>query len=131
MPHTKTYSNLSARDKTLQIASWLHDKKAANIVALDVAAINPVCEAMIVASAANVRQAKALAEHVLERCAEAGFSYLGMEGQRLGQWVLIDLNDVMVHIFQDELRPFYNLEGLWSEGTPIPLNLSLPETKPE
>lgn len=131
MPQQKTYSALSARDKAVKIASWLHDKKAGNIVALDVAAINPVCEAMVVASAANVRQAKALAEHVLERCGEEGFSYLGMEGQRLGQWVLLDLNDVMVHIFQEELRPFYNLEGLWSEGTPITLNLPRPETKSE
>jgi len=119
---------LSARDKAVLVAGWLLEKKAREVLALDVADINPICEAMVVASAANVRQAKALADHVLERCAEEGISYLGMEGYRLGQWVLLDLNDVTVHIFQEEVRPFYNLEGLWSEGKPIPLPETVVET---
>jgi ribosome-associated protein len=129
MPHDKKKkANLSTRDKAVLIASWLNDKQAKDIVALDVAAVNPVCEAMIVAGAANVRQAKALADHVLERCSALGLSYLGMEGYPLGQWVLVDLDDVMVHIFQEDVRPFYNLEGLWSEGKPIPLSFAAPET---
>jgi len=121
---------LSTRDKAVRIAGWLHDKQAKDIVALDVAAVNPVCEAMIVASAANVRQAKALADHVLKCCSERGLPYLGMEGYALGQWVLLDLNDVMVHIFQEDVRPFYNLEGLWSEGHPIPLPFADATSRP-
>ena len=121
MTERKSDVNLSARDKAAIVASWLADKKAMDIVALDVATVSPICEAMVVASAANVRQAKALADHVLNRCGEEGFSYLGMEGYRNGQWVLLDLNDVMVHIFQEDLRTFYNVEGLWSEGRPIAL----------
>ena len=121
MPQQKSDMNLSARDKAAIVASWLADKKAKDIKALDVAPFNPICEAMVVASAVSVRQAKALADHILMRCGEEGYSYLGMEGYHLGQWVLLDLNDVLVHIFQEELRPFYNIEGLWSEGKPIPL----------
>jgi ribosome-associated protein len=128
MSQDKKNAHLSTRDKAVLVASWLHDKQAKDIVALDVAAVNPVCEAMIVAGAANVRQAKALADHVLERCGAQGLSYLGMEGYPLGQWVLVDLNDVMVHIFQEDMRPFYNLEGLWSEGKPIPLSFAAAET---
>ncbi len=121
MPEKKRDTNLSAADKAVLVAGWLAEKKAKDILALDVTPFNPVCDAMVVASAVSVRQAKALADHVLERCGEAGFSYLGMEGYRQGQWVLLDLNDVMVHIFQEDLRPFYNIEGLWSEGKPLAL----------
>ena len=83
------------------------------------------------ASAASVRQAQALADHVLACCGDHGFSYLGMEGYRTGQWVLVDLNDVLVNIFQEDQRSFYNLEGLWSEGKPIPLSLSKPSDAPK
>lgn len=121
MSQKKAQTNVSVQDKAVLVAGWLLDKKAKDVLALDVAAINPICEVMVVASASNVRQAKALADYVLEQCSEVGFSYLGMEGYRVGQWVLLDLNDVMVHIFLEEIRPFYNIEGLWSEGTRIPL----------
>ena len=127
---TKAPASLSTRDKAILVASWLLEKKAKDVLALDVETINPVCEAIVVASAANVRQAKALADHVLARCGEEGLSYRGMEGYRLAQWVLVDLNDVMIHIFLDELRSFYNIEGLWSEGTPIALPAVDTETSP-
>lgn len=128
MPHTNVPVELSSRDKAVLVAGWLKEKKARDVLALDVAPVNPICDAMVLASAANVRQAKALAEHILERCAEVGLCYLGMEGQHVGQWVLLDLGDVIVHIFQEEQRPFYNLEGLWSEGVPIPLPEAEAET---
>ena len=121
MPDKKIDDSLTAAAKAVVVAGWLAEKKAKDILALDVAPFNPVCEAMVVASAVSARQARALADHVLEQCGERGFSYLGMEGYRNGQWVLLDLNDVMVHIFQEDLRPFYNIEGLWSEGKRIPL----------
>lgn len=130
MPQNTSHTNLSARDKAVLVAGWLLEKKARDVLALDVADINPICEAMVVVSAANVRQAQALADHVLECCAEEGISYLGMEGYRLGQWVLLDLNDVTVHIFQEDVRPFYNLEGLWSEGEGIPLPETAAGTRP-
>ncbi|EHJ46830.1 iojap-like protein [Solidesulfovibrio carbinoliphilus subsp. oakridgensis] len=132
MPEKKSDKNLSARDKAVIVASWLAEKKAKDILAIEVAPLNPVCDAMILASAVSLRQAKALADHVLLRSGEEGFSYLGMEGYGNGQWILLDLNDVMVHIFQEDLRPFYNLEGLWSEGKRIPLPaLPKPEKRSE
>lgn len=128
----KKADDMIAADKAVLVAGWLAEKKAKDILALDVAPFNPVCEAMVVASAVSTRQAKALADYVLEQCGVHGFSYLGMEGYRHGQWVLLDLNDVMVHIFQEDMRPFYNIEGLWSEGRRIPLPDPAPtQTSPQ
>lgn len=107
---------MPTNDKARLVAQWLADKKAVDIVALDVSRVCPIAEAMVVASAMSSRQAKALADHVLAMCAEKGLGYLGMEGYRQGQWVLVDLNDVLVHVFLEETRTFYNIEGLWSEG---------------
>ena len=112
---------LTTVQKAVLVAGWLREKKGREIVALDVTGLSPICEAMVAVSAASARQAKALADHVLAMCAERGIPYLGMEGYRHGQWVLVDLNDVLVHVFLEELRGFYNIEGLWSEARPIPL----------
>jgi len=108
-------------DKVRLVAAWLLEKKASDLVAFDVARLCTVTEAMLVATAANVRQAQALADHVLARCGEAGVPFLGMDGFKTGQWILVDLNDVLVHIFQEDARQFYNIEGLWAEGAPIAL----------
>ncbi|MHC1788943.1 ribosome silencing factor [Solidesulfovibrio sp.] len=131
MPAKPTDANISPAHKAARVASWLHEKKAKEIKAVDVAGLSPICDAMIMASAASVRQAQALADHVLACCGDHGFSYLGMEGYRTGQWVLLDLNDVLVNIFQEDQRSFYNIEGLWSEGKPIPLSLSRPSDAPK
>lgn len=113
---------LTTPQKAALVASWLNEKKGRDIVALDVTGLSPICEAMVAVSAASARQAKALADHVLAMCAEGGIPYLGMEGYRHGQWILVDLNDVLVHVFLEETREFYNIEGLWSEARRIPLS---------
>lgn len=114
-------NDMPTSEKAMMVAGWLSEKKAENIVVLDVEGICPICEAMIVVSARNSRQAKALADYALDKSGEQGFVYLGLEGYKLGQWVLLDLNDVLVHIFLEEFRGFYNIEGLWSEGKKLPL----------
>jgi len=105
------------------VAAWLHAKKALDIVALDVAGLCSVAEGLVLATARNVRQAQALADHVLKSAGEAGLSYLGMEGYRTGPWVLLALNEVLVHVFQEERRRFYNLEGLWADAVRLELDL--------
>ena len=131
MPAKLTDANISPAHKAARVASWLYEKKAKNIQAVDVTGLSPICEAMVMASAQSIRQAQALADHILACCGDHGFSYLGMEGYRTGQWVLVDLNDVVVNIFQEDQRSFYNLEGLWSEGKPIALSLSKPSDAPK
>jgi ribosome-associated protein len=125
----KHKTGLTTPQKAALVASWLHEKKGRDIVALDVTGLSPICEAMVAVSAASVRQAKALADHVLAMCSERGIAYLGMEGYRTGQWILVDMNDVLVHVFLEETRGFYNLEGLWSEARPIPLTFPVESGK--
>jgi len=109
------------QEKVRRVASWLREKKGKDLVAMDVSRVCTITETMIVATAANMRQAQAMADHVLTKCGEEGIPFLGMDGYKTGQWVLVDLNDVIVHIFMDEARQFYNIEGLWSEGVDITL----------
>jgi ribosome-associated protein len=103
----------STQQKLESIAAWLQEKQAAQTVALDLSQLNSVTEAVIITSAANQRHAQALADWVLQRLGETGWEFLGMEGYQHGTWILMDLNDLVLNIFQQEYRDFYNLEGLW------------------
>lgn len=104
-------------------AKWLHDKQARNITALDVAGLCDIAEGIVVATAGSLRHAQALADHVLDMAGETKAGYLGMEGYQAGTWILLDLNDVLVHVFQDSARGFYNIEGLWAEAREVALDL--------
>jgi len=117
----ETRTVLTTEEKVRRVASWLLEKKAKDLAALDVSRLCSFTEAMIVASAANARQAQALADAVLLKCGEERIALMGMDGYKTGQWILVDLNDVLVHIFLEETRRFYNIEGLWSEGAEIAL----------
>lgn len=106
-------------EKARLVARWLEEKQARRVAALNVEGLCPITEALVLASARGVRHAQALADMLLDRSGEAGFGYLGMEGYQGGSWILVDLNDVVVHIFQEDKRALYNLEGLWAEAERI------------
>ena len=114
-----TQSNIDYEHKARMIVSWLEDRQARDIVALDVKAINSITEGVVIASATSVRHAQALADTLMEKFSELDLEILGMEGYRPATWILIDCNDVVVHIFQEDERGFYNLEGLWSQAQPL------------
>ena len=84
------------------------------MLALDVSGLASFAETLIIVTATSVRQAQALADDVLERCKQEAIEFLHMEGYNSGQWILLDLNDVVVNIFQSDARELFNLEGLWS-----------------
>ena len=105
------------REKVGTILHWLQEKKAEDIVALDVQSLNNLTEAVILASASTMRHAQALADGLMEFFGQQGYELLGMEGYQVGTWILIDGNDVILHIFQSEARSFYHLESLWT-GAP-------------
>jgi len=107
------------RTTVKRMLGWLQEKQAEDMVALDIQAMNSVTDGVIVASAANVRHAQALTDWLMEKLSENKIELLGIEGYRSGTWVLIDCNDIVVHIFQKDYRQFYNLEGLWRDAERI------------
>ena len=101
------------------VVAVLDDNKAQEIVKLDVRELTSVTDYMIVASGTSNRHARALIEHVTEKAKEAGRKPIGVEGEDGGEWVLLDLDDVLVHVMLPKVRVFYNLEKLWSFGPVI------------
>lgn len=94
--------------------SALEDLKAEDVLVLDVKDKTTVTDWIIVASGSSSRHVKSIANNVLTVAKEAGASPLGCEGQEEGEWILVDLGDVIVHVMQKQVREFYDLESLWS-----------------
>ena len=92
----------------------LEDIKGFDITAMDVRKLTNMTSYMIVASATSSRQAKAMGDNVREKMKEKGYEIRGTEGEKEGEWVLVDLNDIVVHIMVPATRAYYNLEQLWS-----------------
>jgi len=99
------------------IVDALDDVKAQDVTKLDVRKMTTVTDYMIVASGTSNRHVKALVENVSEKAREAGHKPIGMEGEEGGEWVLLDLQDALVHVMLPTVREFYNLEKLWSLGS--------------
>ena len=92
----------------------LDDLKALEPVTLDVRELSSVTDYLLVASGTSSRHVKSLAENVLMKAKASGIRPLGVEGERTGDWVLVDFGDVVVHVMQPATRSFYDLERLWS-----------------
>ena len=92
----------------------LDDLKGLDIVEYDVRELTPVTDVMIIASGTSAPHVKSLADAVVMACKKAGVPPVGVEGEREGEWVLVDLGDVVVHVMQPRIREFYALEKLWS-----------------
>jgi ribosome-associated protein len=95
------------------VAAALDDLKAVDVHSLDVRHLTTVTDTMVVASGRSDRHVRAIAGAVVEQCKRAGFRPLGVEGERSGEWVLVDLADLVVHVMLPRVREFYNLEKLW------------------
>ncbi len=97
-----------------QVIETLEDIKAFDIVSLDVKKQTSISDFMVVASASSTRQAKALARNIKDKMNSAGIDIIGIEGESEGDWVLVDLGDIIVHIMTPTTRAYFNLEELWS-----------------
>jgi ribosome-associated protein len=99
--------------KTIALQA-LEDLKGLDIVEYDVREMTSVTDVMIIASGTSDRHVKSLADAVVMACKKRGVPPMGVEGEREGEWVLVDLGDVVVHVMQPRIREFYALEKLWT-----------------
>jgi ribosome-associated protein len=101
----------------LEIATGLEDKLGLNIIILDVEALVGYASHFVIASGRSERQVQALAEHIKRKMkADHDVRPLSIEGTQAGKWALVDFGDVVVHIFREDERDFYDLEGLWRDA---------------
>lgn len=104
---------LTIEEKILAVVTALEDIKANDICVLDTSKKSPLFERMVIASANSSRQTRALADHLSKQLKLCGEQILGTEGEESGEWVLVDLGEVVVHIMQPAVRAYYQLEELW------------------
>jgi ribosome-associated protein len=103
------------------IQAELEDDKAEDIITIDLSGKTDIADAMVVASGRSQRHVGAIADKIVRRLKEAGHGNTKIEGAPACDWVLIDAEDVIVHLFRPEVRKFYNLERIWSETARTPV----------
>ena len=111
---------MDIRKKQRVVVEALEDIKGHDILVYNTARMPSMFERVVIASGDSTRQVKALADNVQDKVRENGARVYGVEGERNGEWVLVDLGDVVVHIMHPTVRDFYNLEEVWG-GKPVKL----------
>ena len=109
---------MDIRKKQRVVVDALEDIKGRDIHVYNTARMPSMFERVVIASGESTRQVKALADNVQEKVRESGACIYGVEGEASGEWVLVDLGDVVVHIMHPTVRDFYNLEEVWG-GKPV------------
>ena len=112
---------ISSWDKALLLTRFALEKKARDLVVLEVRELTSIADYFIICSGSSDRQVQSIAQGIDENLSEAGHSPLSVEGAHRGHWVLMDFSDVIVHIFYEPVREFYDLEGLWSHAPRVEL----------
>lgn len=109
---------MDIRKKQKAVIEALEDIKGRDIAAFNVTHLTSLFDRVVIASAESSRQVKALARSVQDRMSTLGEAVVGIEGEEVGEWVLIDLGDIVVHVMQPAVRQYYNLEELWDHPAP-------------
>ncbi len=112
---------ISSWDKTLLLARFALEKKAHDLVVMGVRDLTSIADYFIVCSGRSDRQVQSIAQGIEEQLGQAGISPLSIEGTHRGHWVLMDFSDVIVHIFYEPVREFYDLDGLWGHAPRVEL----------
>lgn len=108
-------------DKALLASEIIMERKAVDPVLFEVTGLTSIADFFLIASGNSSRQVQAIGRHLQKTMREKGCRARGIEGEQEGQWILMDYGDLVVHIFYQPVREFYDLEGLWSEAPRIGL----------
>jgi ribosome-associated protein len=111
----------SSKEKAILCARAALDHKAIDLAILEVKKLSSFADYFVISSGSSDRQVQAIASHVEEKLGKQGLHPLGIEGKREGRWVLLDYGDVVIHIFYQPIREFYDLERLWSDAPKVEL----------
>jgi len=120
---------MDIRLKQQIVVDALEDVKGRDIVIFNTARLPSMFERVIIASGDSSRQVKALADHVRDKVTEKGGKVYGVEGEKGGEWVLVDLGEIVVHLMHPTVRSFYNLEEVWG-GKEVKMKAAAPVKKP-
>lgn len=120
-PNKSVSEHMDARDKSLLCVELARRRRAKDVVVLDLRNIVSFADYFVLCSGRSDRQVQAIVQHLERELKMYRFRPRSIEGYAKAQWVLMDYDDVIVHIFQKPIREFYDLEGLWSDGTAVPL----------
>ncbi len=107
---------MSSRSRALLFARLAVDFKALDLVVLDVSGLSSFADFFVICSGKSSRQVQGISDNIQESLRKEGIRPLGVEGNREGQWVLMDYGDVIIHVFYEPVRLLYDLESLWSEA---------------
>jgi len=119
--HNLGGKTLNSREKALIAAGAALDKKAKDVVVLDLQGLSSLADFFVICSGESTTQVKTIEEKIDETFDKAGINHLGIEGLKYSNWVLMDYGDVIVHVFEESTRAFYELEKLWIDAKRIPL----------
>lgn len=111
-----------SKEMTKLTLKALEDKKANDIRIIDIGGVSVIADYFVIASGSNTNQVQAMADNVREVLGRAGFEPRQVEGYGSASWILMDYNDIIIHIFSEESRMFYDLERIWRDGKDISLD---------
>lgn len=107
---------MNSEDKAKLCYQALDDKKGINIKVIDISKISVMADYFIIASGSNIKQVQAISDNVIDKLSEKKIHPKQVEGYAVANWVLIDCEDVVVHVFDKDSRDFYDLERIWQDG---------------
>ncbi len=112
---------LESKEKALRLARIALDKKAKDVLILDLKGLTIIADYFVICSGESTTHVRAIAESIEEKSKKAGIKIIGIEGLTHSRWVLIDYGDLIVHVFEEGTRSFYEIEKLWMDARSIPI----------
>ena len=110
---------MTSRELAKLACECIEEKKGIDIKAIDISNVSVIADYFIIAGSNNVRQLQSIADNIEERFGKAGIEPKSIEGYRTSNWILMDYRDVIIHLFNQEERLFYDLERIWADGKTV------------